>query len=131
MVSSLHAIKVNCVLPCISYLGGVVLMALDQRAVNEQVDFTDSLKHLDSFLAGFFRDGGGDAGPVISTAVTERCEISITRPKTIPGVCRMPKVCITRIGNNATSASDPGCAAKGCKWSYTIFSPNNAHHARG
>ena len=62
-------------------------MALDQRAVNEQVAFTDSLQHLDSFLAGFFRDGDSDAGPVITTTATERCEISISRPKTIPGVC--------------------------------------------
>ena len=62
-------------------------MALDQRAVNEQVAITNSLQHLDSFLAGFFRDGGGDVGPVITTAATERCEISMSRPKTIPGVC--------------------------------------------
>lgn len=62
-------------------------MALDQRAVDEHVAIIDSLRYLDSFLAGFLRDGGGTVGPVISTVTVERCEISITRPNTIYGVC--------------------------------------------
>ena len=64
-------------------------IALDQRAVDEHVAIANDLRNLDSFLAGFFRDGGGDAGPVISSTATERCEILITRPKTIPGVCKL------------------------------------------
>jgi hypothetical protein len=62
-----------------------VSIALDQRAVDEQVAIANSHLHLDSFLAGFFRDGGVDAPPIISNE-EEKCEISVVRPKTIPGV---------------------------------------------
>jgi hypothetical protein len=63
-----------------------VSIALDQRAVDEQVAITNSYRYLDSFLAGFFRGSGEDAAPII-TNEKERCEVSIARPKTIPGVC--------------------------------------------
>lgn len=63
-----------------------MLMALDQRAVDEQVAIVGNLRYLDSFLSGFFRDGGGALGPVISSETVHRCEVSIVRPTTLPGV---------------------------------------------
>jgi hypothetical protein len=67
------------------YAGGVVSIALEQRVVDEHVVLVNSHRYLDSFLAGFFRDGGEDAPPVISNE-DEKCEISVVRPKTILGV---------------------------------------------
>ena len=60
-------------------------MALDQEALSEHIRHTDSLDNIDEFMAGFFRKNF-DMEPVISSMAPKRCNITMTRPTTTPGV---------------------------------------------
>lgn len=65
--------------------GGIVLLAMDQEALDEHVRGTGEFDNMDNFGGGFFRQNG-DNEPMISAEATRRCNMSMTRPVTLPGV---------------------------------------------
>lgn len=62
-----------------------MIMALDQEAIDEHVRITGDDFNVDDFMGAFFRRNG-DREPVISDMAPMRCDISMTRPTTTPGV---------------------------------------------
>lgn len=66
-------------------------MALDQEALDEHIRHTGTIDNMDEFMGGFFRKNF-DLDPVISSVAPERCEITMTRPTTTPGVS-LPLYC--------------------------------------
>ncbi len=71
-----------------------MIMAIDQQAMDEHVRTTDDLDHVDDFMGRMFRNDSRGKEPVISPNVSKRCEISMTRPTTIPGVsCSQLDIC--------------------------------------
>ena len=67
-----------------------MIMAIDQQAMDEHVRATDDLDNVDDFMGRLFRNGSQGRDPLIHNNATRRCEISMTRPTTIPGVSFFP-----------------------------------------
>lgn len=67
-------------------------MAIDQEAMDEHVRVTGRLDNVDEFMGEYFRELPGmdrnemERQPRINETVTRRCNISMTRPTTVPGV---------------------------------------------
>ena len=63
-----------------------MIMAIDQQAMDEHVRATDDLDNVDDFMGRLFRGGSQGREPLIHSNTSKRCDISMTRPTTIPGV---------------------------------------------
>ena len=63
-----------------------MLMAIDQKAMDEHVRGTDNFRDLDDFSTSLFRSGDERVRPMIPENATKRCDISMTRPISTPGV---------------------------------------------
>ena len=69
----------------LTFSGAVVIMAMDQEGMDELVRNTRDIGNVDDFMGRMLRDDG-DRQPPIRSNVTRRCDLTVTRPGTKPGV---------------------------------------------
>ena len=72
------------------------MLAMDQQALDEHVRATDDLDNVDDFMGRMFRNGSQGRDPLISHNASSRCNISMTRPTTIPGVSPLHQISTTK-----------------------------------
>lgn len=64
--------------------GGIVVMAMDQEALDQHTRTTRDLREVDEYMGRFFQPGDRDAA--VSNMAPRRCNISMTLPTRTAGV---------------------------------------------